>query len=125
MTRNRFQFAVLVALAAMVLRGVLPAGWMPQAPADNGAFLTICSPHGVVQLADDPAGKPAAPVKSSQHAELCPFAAGMHSFHLAGLTTLAPPLAIEAGAGLVLLGEAPRLSHRQAAFFARGPPLIA
>lgn len=123
MPGNRFQFAVLFALAAMVLRGVLPAGWMPQAPADNGAFLTICSPHGVVHLAGDPGEKPTAPAKSSQHADVCPFAVGLHAFNLAATATPTPQLHAFLVASIFPPRETPRLSHRHAAFFARGPPL--
>lgn len=125
MPGNRFQFAVLFALAAMVLRGVLPAGWMPQAPADNGAFLTVCSPHGVVHLAGDPGEKPTAPAKSSQHADVCPFAAGLHAFDLAATATLTPHLHTALVAATFPPRETPRLSLRRKAFFARGPPLTA
>lgn len=125
MPRNRFQFAVLIALVAMVLRGVLPAGWMPQAPADNGAFLTICSPNGVIHLAGDPASKPTAPAKSSQHSDVCPFAAGLHTFDLAAAATLAPHLHTALVASSLPPREALRLSLRRRAFFARGPPLSA
>jgi hypothetical protein len=73
MSRTR-HIAVLLALTAMLLRGYLPQGWMPDA---QGAF-TMCSVGGVHH---DVPGQP--PAKQN-HDTVCPFAAVAH---------LAPPLA--------------------------------
>jgi hypothetical protein len=67
--------AVTLALGAMLLRAILPAGWMPNV---SGAPLVICSIDGVHH------GAPAQdPLKGSQQDEhACPFAMAAH---------LAPP----------------------------------
>lgn len=69
-------FAVTLALSAMLLRAVLPAGWMPNTAGANGAAFVICSVDGAHHLpSHDPAhGQP------DDH--MCPFAAVAH---------LAPP----------------------------------
>lgn len=93
MVRN-FRFAaVYLALAAMVLRALLPAGFMPGATAD-GSTIVVCTMDGLVQLQLDADGKPIkqGPVQDdARHQQLCPFAAVAQ---LAGPTTaptLIPP----------------------------------
>ncbi len=64
-----------IALAAMVLRALLPAGWMPgHVP---GAALTICTAEGrIIVHAPALPGHPAAP--SDRDHPLCPFASAVH-----------------------------------------------
>jgi hypothetical protein len=73
MTRTRHGI-VLLALAAILLRGFLPMGWMPDA---QGGF-TICSVDGTHRTA--PSDQP---VKPDHSDSICPFAAAAH---------LAPPI---------------------------------
>ena len=69
-------FAATLALSAMLLRAVLPAGWMPNLAGPGDAPLVICSVHGPLHL---PSHDPA----QNQHDDhMCPFAAVAH---------LAPP----------------------------------
>jgi hypothetical protein len=69
MNRN-WRFAALhLALAAMVLRALLPAGWMPGSTA--GAPLVVCSVHG----AEHNPSRPREP--SDREHTLCPFAAAV------------------------------------------------
>jgi len=67
-------FAVTLALSAMLLRAVLPAGWMPNLTGTGDAPLVICSIDGAHHL---PSHDPA---HGDDH--MCPFAAVAH---------LAPP----------------------------------
>ena len=72
--------AVTLALCAMLLRGLLPAGWMPSA---DGAPFVVCSVDGI-----HAGGKaPAEPASEHSHAP-CAFAAAAH---------LAPPVSGPAG----------------------------
>lgn len=65
--------ALSVALTAMVLRALIPAGWMPQA---GGSILTLCTIEGQIQIAVGPDGQPLknTPAKDGEH-QFCPFAA--------------------------------------------------
>jgi len=60
--------ALALALSAVLLRGLLPAGWMPN--AGGGPGLTICTLNGLrhINLSGEPAHTP-------QHHTVCPFAA--------------------------------------------------
>jgi len=100
---------VHLALAALILRGFLPTGWMPnpQGPAES-AFV-ICTMDGPVQTTD---GK-ALPGKDDPRAhETCPFAAA---------ASLAPPVDfIRLAAPELSRSPAPRTLA--AALPARAPP---
>jgi hypothetical protein len=75
MTRARLA-AVHLAIVAMLLRALLPAGWMPD-PTGTAAF-TICTMDATGHHAEqDPAGKPV-PEDSRHVHEECPFAAAPH-----------------------------------------------
>lgn len=74
--------AVHLALAAMTLRALLPAGWMPDSNPDRTSLLTICSIAGPVAP-----GK--APAKSAH--EVCPFAAAAHSAVVADAARISLP----------------------------------
>jgi hypothetical protein len=73
MTARLRPFALMFALTAMLLRGLLPAGWMPA--ADAGAPLVICTGHGATHLG---------PVRPRGHTlpgdgpVVCPFASAAH-----------------------------------------------
>jgi hypothetical protein len=76
MTRFR-RAAVHLALIALMLRALLPAGWMPD--RGSGAPLVICTMDGPLK-ALDAEGKPIR--HDPRDHETCPFAAAAH---------LAPP----------------------------------
>ena len=63
-----FRFARHVAFIALVVRALLPAGWMPDAHG-----LTICSVDAPAHQGDS--GK--APAEDTHH-DICPFAAAPH-----------------------------------------------
>jgi len=84
MTRSIRRAAVNFALAAMLLRALLPAGWMPSATAWDAPFV-ICAMDGSVQLVLGADGQPLKqqPDQNNDRShETCPFAAAPH---------LAPP----------------------------------
>lgn len=75
MTRVRLA-AIHLAIVAMLLRALLPAGWMPD-PAGTATF-TICTMDATGHHAEqDPAGKPAPDDGRHSHEE-CPCAAAPH-----------------------------------------------
>jgi hypothetical protein len=79
MIRNLRFAAVHLALAAMVLRALLPAGWMPGASA--GTPLVVCTMNGPEQIVLGADGKPLKHQPSQDDArghEMCPFAAASH-----------------------------------------------
>jgi hypothetical protein len=128
--RGRFaRLAVIhLALAALMLRALLPAGWMPNTNAAANTFITICTMDGFAKVALDANGQPLkhSPAQDDgrQH-DVCPFAAAPH------FATTPPPLAISTPYTVAAFAEAPR------AFFAacaiahyapqspRAPPAIA
>jgi hypothetical protein len=69
MYRSTRTAAVSLALVAMLLRALLPAGWMPSSA--SGQALVICTLQGPVRIDPTP-HKPAAP---QHHNVTCPFAA--------------------------------------------------
>ncbi len=76
---RRFRHAAVhLALIAMVLRALLPAGWMPNLTGTGDGALVICTMDGPVQSVakDHGPGKPT-PDDGRQH-EACPFAAAPH-----------------------------------------------
>ncbi len=101
--------AVLLAILAMTLRGLLPAGWMPNPDGMRETALIICdmggaSPSGMNMVhmdhasgmdmggADPESG--AAPMHKHAddgHSQPCPFAAAPHFATLSVLALLSPP----------------------------------
>ncbi len=65
-------FAVTLALSAMLLRAVLPAGWMPNLTGPGDVPLVICSVDGAHHL------PPHEPAHGQQDDHMCPFAAAAH-----------------------------------------------
>jgi hypothetical protein len=111
---------VQLALLAMLLRALLPAGWMPAASEAGASPLAICTLKGPAHLA--PAGTDAHHGRTDR---FCPFAAAAH---LAGPTFAPPTPTPEAVAAVVReiqrpdipASQAPRRSNE-----ARAPPASA
>lgn len=91
---------VQLALLAMVLRALIPAGWMP-AQAGQGTGLVICTGQGLVTIQVGPDGKPlpAHPGDQDQthHHDVCPFAAAAHLAPPAIVAALGAPSALAMG----------------------------
>ena len=70
--------AASLAIVAMLLRAILPDGWMPQA-AHDGVSLVICTMNGPLRVVLDNDGQPTKQDPGrSHHADLCPFATAAH-----------------------------------------------
>ncbi len=73
---------IQLALAAMVLRALLPAGWMPDTTVAGGTVIAICTADGPVRMA---MGDVRSPDKQppangdAHHVDACPFAAAPHA----------------------------------------------
>jgi len=79
---RRFKLAgIHIALAAMMLRALMPDGWMPSQASAGGAVIALCTIDGAVSLAIGEDGKPAPhdPAHNDgRHVDVCPFAAAPH-----------------------------------------------
>lgn len=84
------------AFAAMMLRALMPAGWMPSQNDAGGSPLVICSINGPVHLV---VGRDGQPLKQapSRH-EDCPFAAAAHLAQTASVVATALPSQVSAPA---------------------------
>lgn len=127
MNRNRSRAIAIIALAAMMLRALLPDGWMPASSASAGTLLTICTMNGPVRIAlgdDGQPQKPPAKHDSRSH-ETCPFAAAQHFAGPISLASVAAPSA----AAPVLYGEAGTAITGARDLYSpqslRGPPALA
>lgn len=108
----------LIVLVAVMARGLVPAGWMPNITGDGSAPLIICQAGGLEHHHQSPSNRPDA------HHDTCVFA-GLSAALGPSLAALAGP-AESLGAPLVSLApdSAPlaRRLHRQQA--ARAPPAL-
>jgi hypothetical protein len=119
---REFRHALLhLALAAMILRAFLPAGWMPNLQEGGQTALVICTMDGAVV---DMSGK-ALPGKDDPRAhESCPFAAAAQPAPVNDFIALAAPeLSQSAAPRHLALGVPARLaSYLQPA--SRAPPSL-
>jgi hypothetical protein len=70
--------ALHLALAAMMLRALMPVGWMPNPAGAAGALFVICTADGpLLQTGQHDHGKHAPDDGQHSHEE-CPFAAAPH-----------------------------------------------
>lgn len=80
MGRSRGRFALGLVMAALLLRLLVPAGWMPA--ANGGFFITLCNAAGQTSVWMDDAGqvhkqKPAAEGKADQDCAFAPICAAL------------------------------------------------
>ena len=85
MTATFRSLAATLALAAMLLRGLLPAGWMPNPDGVAGAPLIICTMGGPQHL--HPAHAP-----QDNSGKVCPFAVMAHLAAATPLAAIAQPV---------------------------------
>jgi hypothetical protein len=113
--------AIHLALAAMILRAFLPAGWMPNPSGDGETAFVICTMDGPVAAS----GK-TLPGKDDPRAhETCPFAAAAGPAHSTDFISLAAPqLSIAPAPRSLTLG---RSTQRPALLkpASRAPPSLA
>jgi hypothetical protein len=89
MTPRLRTFAWFVALSAIMLRAVLPAGWMPIADSTGGTRLVICTGHG--PIAGGSSSHHQLPLSDDSNG-VCAFAAAVHLSTLASAALLAVPV---------------------------------
>jgi len=77
MSRTLKLAGVHIALVAMLLRAILPAGWMPDSASASGAAFVICTVNGPLRAAQD-AGKHRPGQDDRRQNDVCPFAASVH-----------------------------------------------
>jgi hypothetical protein len=63
----------LLVVLAMIVRGVIPVGFMPAQDRNGGIELVICTGHGMLVLPDSTPALPSH--KSDDRDSVCPFAA--------------------------------------------------
>ncbi len=82
-----------IALAAMLLRALLPAGWMPNPDGGTAAPFVVCTINGPVHIAaDSHPGKPAR--DDGRQNDICPFAASVHLATPPSAATLVPSVSV-------------------------------
>jgi hypothetical protein len=116
------------ALAAMLLRALLPTGWMPNPSGSAMVPLVICTMNGPVRMmvpADGQPNKHSPSHEDGRQHEVCPFAAAVHFAVPVSSSTLAPSSLI---AGLVINLFAPRQATHDTRYSPqspRAPPMAA
>jgi hypothetical protein len=126
MGRNLRFATVYLALAAMMLRALLPTGWMPSFGADHGIGLSVCSISGPVQLDIGPDGKAHPHHHTDGHShETCPFAAAPHFASSAAPAGLATPTALATFFEPQFETTVPGSHDRYPPQLTRGPPYLA
>jgi len=98
MKRNIRLAGVHIALAVMLMRALLPAGWMPNPTASADSPFVICTMDGPVQAVLGPDGQPLKqqPDQNNDRGhEVCPFAAAPHLAAPTLASALAPPSSVE------------------------------
>jgi hypothetical protein len=113
--------AIHLALAALILRGFLPAGWMPNPKGPGESAFVICTMDGPVISTD---GKAEQGKDDPRAHENCPFAAGAQLAPSADFIALAAPQLSRAAAPRNL---AAGLAARRVAFLkpaSRAPPSL-
>jgi hypothetical protein len=105
-----------LALVAMLVRALLPAGWMPDTGANGPAPLVICTVNGPILVAPPGEASKHKPVHDDGHQnDICPFAASIH------VATPAPSVAV-APSTIVALIAAPALLEQSVSHVARHSP---
>lgn len=112
--------ATTLALAAMLLRAFLPAGWMPAPSAST--FLVICTMDGPrrIALPDQPAKKQHQDQSDRENGP-CPFAAAI-AFAPPAAVTVPVPIATAEPTALRIANAASPTDVRERAHGARAPP---
>lgn len=108
-----------ILLAALLLRALVPMGWMPgQAQLGQAAFI-ICAADGSLQhgtLGKEDGAKPAQP---------CTFAAALQIFDLPDAAAIAPPSSGALVIASVIAPTAPAPDSARTPHSPRAPPVFA
>jgi hypothetical protein len=114
---------VQVALVAMLLRALLPVGWMPDAADHSDAPFVICTVNGPVHAVHVPDGQKHNQDDGRQN-DVCPFAASVHLATPAAVASVAPSTQIAVFAFVPSPVRAVRAATRYALSSPRAPPSL-
>jgi hypothetical protein len=120
--------ATYIALAAMLLSALLPAGWMPNGAGGKagGPPIVLCTANGQIQITFDSNGQPhkKAPDKgnSAHHDGVCPFAGAPHLASAPVVVATAAPGLIETVWRPQTFAEAPIAAPLPPQHSPRAPP---
>ena len=115
-----------LALVAMLVRALLPAGWMPDTSAHGPAPLVICTMNGPILAAppgDASKRKPAH--DDGRQTDICPFAASIHVATPASAVAIAPSTTVALIAAPALSGQSLPKVARYSPQSPRAPPSFA
>jgi hypothetical protein len=93
MSRTLRLVGIHLALAAMLLRAMLPDGWMPGPANTSGVPIELCTVSGPVNVAVGEDGKLSKQIPAQndgRHTDVCPFAAAPHFVTMSPTVVLAP-----------------------------------
>jgi hypothetical protein len=127
MSRTLKLAGVQIALVAMILRALLPAGWMPDSASASGSPFTICTVNGPLQAAhvpDSQTGKHQPGQDDGRQNDFCPFAASVHLATPAVTAAIAPSLRIASFAPDHSPARTVYDTARYSSQSPRAPPLI-
>lgn len=114
---------ILLLLVALLVRGVTPAGWMPNLQGAQGSPFVICTADGAHLVTLDRDGQPAKPASGARH-DLCAFS-GHHSAPAAqALLHLGSSQAELLGATQPSAAPAPSNAQRHRDQAPRAPPTL-
>lgn len=127
MRRSARLAAIYIALAAMMLRALLPIGWMPNTAGAQGTPIMLCTIDGPVHILIGSNGQPIkqkpAPADGHHH-DVCPFGAAPHFATPVPALALAAPTAAAHFANFAvepnIIGGAQRYSQQAP----RAPPSL-
>jgi Protein of unknown function (DUF2946) len=121
MSRTLKLAGVQIALVAMLLRALLPVGWMPDTAANSSTPFVICTVNGPVHAAHVPnTGKHSQ--DDGRQNDVCPFAASVHLATPAAVATVAPSTQIARFTFVHAPARAVQAATRYALQSPRAPP---
>ena len=125
MTRTLKLAGVQIALVAMLLRALLPVGWMPDTAASADTPFVICTVNGPLQAAHLPdTGKHQPGHDDGRQNDVCPFAASVHFATPAAMASVAPSTQIASFSFVQSFSRTVRDTARYALQSPRAPPSL-
>ena len=126
MPRILREIGAQIALMALVLRALIPVGWMPSSAP--GELITFCTHGSTSEILVGQDGQPIKPGPQHDrggHTEICPFAAAAHLAPPAVPVALRLPVERALGRDLRLRIGTLAARRRFSRQLARGPPRVA
>ena len=113
-----------LALVAMLVRALLPAGWMPDTTGQGPTALVICTMNGPV-LSNVPASEHKPVHDDGRQNDVCPFAASIHLATPAAAVAFAPSSSVAQISSLSFAVQCAFEPARHAPQSPRAPPSFA